>query len=150
MREGDPDRRKAKQRGTVAVGGGRKGSDLGKEKMPVNQCGFEGLLLFVLPCIVAGADEKKLLVFLKAQEAGVRGESGGERGEEAVRAATQLSNISNQTERRHLRHSCETARKKGLYFTLFVSDYSRLDNFGRGDFCSSFYHRMRSRNIHSL
>lgn len=52
-----------------------------------------------LPCIVAVADEKKQLVFLKAQAAGVRGESGGERGEEAVRAATQLSNIGNQTQR---------------------------------------------------
>lgn len=49
MREGDPDGRKAKQRGTVAVGGRRKGSDGGKERMPFNQCGFEGLLLLGSP-----------------------------------------------------------------------------------------------------
>lgn len=77
--------------------------------------GFWGSAIVWLPCIVAVADEKKLLVFLKAQEAGVRGESGGERGEEA---ATQLSDISSQTERKHLRHSCKTARKQD-YFILF-------------------------------
>lgn len=55
--------------------------------------------------IVAVADEKKkekLLVFLKAQEAGVRGESEGKRGEEAARAATPLSDLSNQRDKRHL------------------------------------------------
>ena len=60
--------------------------------------------------------EKKLLVFLKAQEAGVRGESGGERGEEAARAATQLSDISNQTERRYLRHSHARRQESRILF----------------------------------
>ncbi len=49
MREGDPDRRKAKWRCTVAVGEGKKGTDRVKEKTPVNQCGFGGLLLFGSP-----------------------------------------------------------------------------------------------------
>lgn len=49
MSEGDPDRRKAKRRGTVAVGGRTKGSDKGKEKIPANQCGFESLLLLGSP-----------------------------------------------------------------------------------------------------
>lgn len=46
--------------------------------------------------------KEKLLVFLKAQEAGVRGESEGKRGEEAARAATPLSDLSNQRDKRHL------------------------------------------------
>lgn len=90
---------------------------------------FRGVCYCLAPLHSRGvANGKKLLVFLKAQEAGVRGESGGERGggAEAERAATQLSDISSQTERRHLRHSCKTERKQD-YFTVFVLDYSLLD-----------------------
>lgn len=104
---------------------GRKtGTDRVKEKAPVNQWGFGGVCYCSLPCIVTVADKKKLPVFLKAQEAGVRGESGGERGEEAFGASTQLSDISSQTEKRHLRHSCKTARKQDFCFIVFVLEYS--------------------------
>lgn len=71
--------------------------------------------------------KKKLLVFLKAQETGVRGESGGERG--GRRAATLLSDISDQTERRNLTHSCKTARQQDYFFILFGLDYSLCDIF---------------------
>ena len=90
---------------------------------------FQGVCYCLAPLHSGGvADGKKLLVFLKAQEAGVRGERGGERGggAEAERAATQLSDISSQTERRHLRHSCQAERKQD-YFAVFVLDYSLLD-----------------------
>jgi len=89
--------------------------------------GGGGSAIVRLHCIVAVADEKKLLLFLKAQEAGVRGESGGERGEVAVRATTQLSNISSQTERRHLGRTCKT----GWLFYPFC--------FGFLSFCNFFY-----------
>jgi len=84
------------------------------------------------PCTVAVADgEKKLLVFLKAQESCVRGDSGEKRGEEAVRAATQLSDFSSQTEKRHLRHMYDN-KKAGLlfcHFGLFPLLYSTWGEF---------------------
>lgn len=52
-----------------------EGSDRATE--PVNQRGFGGLAIVLLPCIVTAEGEKKLLVFLKEQEAGDRGENGG-------------------------------------------------------------------------
>ena len=61
------------------------------------------------------ADEKKkLLVFLKAQEAGVRGESGGERGEGG--GGRESSNTAQRYQRGGSRHSCKTARKQDYYF----------------------------------
>ena len=76
------------------------------------------------------ADEKKkLLVFLKAQEAGVRGESGGERGrgrgEEAGRAATQLSDTREEAPDTRARR--QESRIIIFFFTPFVLDYSLLD-----------------------
>lgn len=126
MRKGDPGRGKAKRTSTFTVGGREDEGDWQWRRKRLSER-FWGSAIVWLPCIVAARDEKKLLVFLKAQEAGVRVESGGERGEEAVRAATQLSDISNQTERRHLRHSCKTARKQDCCLTLFVLDYSHPD-----------------------
>lgn len=94
---------------------------------------------------VAEGGKKRLLVFLKAQEAGVGERVEAKRGEEAARAATQLSNISHQTESRHLRHSSDTAGRTGYHFTLFHLDYPHLFILVRGffvSFCSSFllYH----------
>lgn len=50
----------------------------------------------------------------------------GGRGEEAVSAAKELSDISNQTETRHLRHPCKTTRKQDYYFISFLVDYTLL------------------------
>lgn len=41
-------------------------------------------------------------------------------------AAKELSDISNQTETRHLRHSCKTTRKQDYYFISFLVDYTLL------------------------
>lgn len=45
-----------------------------------------------------------------------------------MRAATQLSDIRNQTERRHLRHSSQEHQESRIYlFTPFLVDYSLVD-----------------------
>lgn len=126
------------------------GGTEGRRKCLLINVGFEALLL--LGSLHGGGSRGgggRLLVFLKAQEAGVGERVEAKRGEEATRAATQLSNISHQTESRHLRHSSETAGRTGYHFTLFHLDYSHLFILVRGFFlfcfvlfCSSYllYH----------
>lgn len=105
-RERDPGSIKGSLRGmTIREEGGKRQG--GRESGEVL-----GSAIVCLPFIVSAADKKKLLVFLKAQETDVKGESAEERGEEAASAAKELSDISNLTETSHLRHSCKTTRKQ--------------------------------------
>lgn len=93
-----------------------------------------GSAIVWLPCT-----EKKLHVFLKAQESAVRRDSGGERGEEAVRAATKQTS--------HLTHSCKTTRKAGLFFHPICCGFYSSHLVGIWEIYSLcvalFYHQMR-------
>lgn len=95
-----------------------------------------GSAIVRLPCTVALADERKPLVFFK----GAGGSSQGRkwRGEEAGRAAAQLSDISSQTERRHLGYSCKTTRPlfHPICFRLFsFFSISILGNLNPARWC---------------
>ena len=109
--------------GTLTAGVKQRGSDSMKEKVPVNQSGM-GVCYCLTPLHHLGSrrgGKKKAVCLFKGAGLWCQGREWRKkkRGEEARRATTQLSDFSSQTEKRHLRHGCQTARKQDYYFILF-------------------------------